>query len=333
MRAPKAARPKVTDRENLQAATSAIVGADSLALACHVGPDGDALGSMLGLAEAAANAGKVVKASFGSPFAVPDNLAFLPVEHLVPPGDIPKKPEVLVVLDAGSSERLGELSSNAARAETVVVLDHHVTNEGFGDIAIVDPSAAATGEIVFDLLNLAEWEITPSIATSLLTALVTDTGRFQYSNTTPRTLQIASELVASGALPTTIGQHVYEEAPFGYLVAASAALARATLDEELSVVSTSILQEDLNAAGIDWGDIDGLIDTIRLAREADVAVLAKTHDDGRIKVSMRSRGATDVGSLAASMGGGGHRLAAGFTADGDPDTVIARVLAQLGNYR
>ena len=323
----------MSDRENLAAATAAIVGASELALACHVGPDGDALGSMLGLAEAASNAGKVVKASFGSPFVVPDNLSFLPSEHLIPPGDMASRPEVLVVLDAGSADRMGELAANAANAQTVVVLDHHVTNEGFGDIAVVDPGAAATGEIVFDLLTLAKWAITPSVANSLLTALVTDTGRFQYSNTTPRTLQIASELVAAGAVPASIGQRVYEEAPFGYLIAAGAALARTVLDSELSVVSTVISEEDLTAAGIDWGDIDGLIDTIRLAREADVAVLAKAHGDGRVKVSMRSRGATDVGSLAASMGGGGHRLAAGFTSEGDPNKVVAQVIAKLGDHR
>lgn len=323
----------MSDHGILRSAASAIAGASEISLACHVGPDGDALGSMLGLAEAAANAGKSVKASFGSPFIMPDNLSFLPTDHLVAPGDLPKRPEILVVLDVGSADRLGEVASNAAKAKTVVVLDHHVTNEGFGDIAFVDPDAAATGEIIFDLLEMIGWKITPSIANSLLTALVTDTGRFQYSNTTPRTLEIASSLVAAGAVPTLIGQRVYEEAPFGYLRAAGSALGRANLDEGLSVVSTVITQEDLKTAGVDWGDVDGLIDTIRLAREADTAVLAKAHSDGRVKVSMRSRGATDVGALAASFGGGGHRLAAGFTVAGEPDVVISQVVSKLGDFR
>ncbi len=323
----------MSDREILRSAAQAIAGASEISLACHIGPDGDALGSMLGLAEAASNAGKIVKASFGSPFVVPDNLSFLPTDHLVAPGDLPARPEILVVLDVGSADRLGEIAANAGKAKTVVVLDHHVTNEGFGDIAYVDPTAAATGEIVFDLLEIAGWDLTPSIANSLLTAVVTDTGRFQYSNTTPRTLEIASELVAAGAVPTLIGQRVYEEAPFGYLIAAGSALGRANLDEGLSVVSTVLTQEDLKTAGVDWGDVDGLIDTIRLAREADTAVLAKDQGDGRVKVSMRSRGATDVGSLAASFGGGGHRLAAGFTVDGDPDQVISAVVAKLGEFR
>lgn len=324
---------KVGDNGTLLSAASAIRSASEISLACHVGPDGDALGSMLGLAEAASDAGKIAKASFGSPFVVPDNLSFLPTEYLVAPGDLPAQPEILVVLDAGSADRIGELASNAGKAKTVVVLDHHVTNQGFGDIAHIDPTAAATGEIVFDLLKLTGWKVTPSIANSLLTAVVTDTGRFQYSNTTPRTLEIASALVEAGAVPNLIGQRVYEEAPFGYLIAVGSALSRAELNEELSVVSTVIGEEDLKTAGIDWGDIDGLIDTIRLAREADTAVLAKAHGDGRVKISMRSRGTTDVGSLAASFGGGGHRLAAGFTAEGDPNLVVSQVVAKLGEFR
>ena len=230
----------------------------------------------------------------------------------------------MVVLDVGSADRLGELAASASKAQTVVVLDHHVTNEGFGDVPVVDPSAAATGEIVFDLLEILGWNLTPEIANHLHTAIVTDTGRFQHSNTTSRTLEIASQLVAAGANPTMIGEAVYGQAPFGYLRAAGAALGRANLDQDRSIVTTVITQNDLDAAGIDWGDIDNLIDTVRLAREADVAVIAKVHADGKVKISMRSRGATDVGSLAASMGGGGHRLAAGFTVEGEPEQVLEK---------
>lgn len=323
----------MSKESTLQAAANAIAAATEIDLACHVGPDGDALGSMLGLAIAAQSAGKTVRASYGSPFGGPSNLDFLTSELLVPPGDLPKTPNLMVVLDVGSADRLGELAANAEKAETVIVLDHHVTNEGFGDIAVVDPSAAATGEIVFDLLGLLDWELTPDVAQCLHTAIVTDTGRFSYSNTTERTLHIASRLIAAGANPTEIARHVYEETPFGYLRAAAVALGRAQLDPDKGVVSTYITQEDLTQAGIDWGEIDNLIDTVRLAREADVAVLAKVHSDGRVKVSMRSRGDTDVGSLAAAMGGGGHRLAAGFTVEKKADEVIADVVGAVGDYR
>lgn len=314
-------------------AAAALDEAGELVLACHVGPDGDALGSMLALSIAARNAGKGVQASFGSPFVVPANLSFLPSDLLLPPGEVVEEPELIVVLDVGAQDRLGELANHAAKAGTVIVLDHHVTNEGFGDIAIVDAGAAATGEIVYRLLNEMDWEVTPEIATCLLTALVTDTGRFQYSNTTPETHRIAGALIEAGAEPTVIGRHVYEEAPFGYLKAAGAALSRAQLDIGRRVVSTVIGQEDLDEAGIDWGDIDHLLDTLRLPVEADVAILAKSYADGKVKVSLRSRGGTDVGSLAASFGGGGHRLAAGFTAEGDADEVIGSVVSRVEDYR
>lgn len=322
------------ERRVIEKAAAVIGGADSLALACHVGPDGDALGSMLGLGIAAANAGKKVVASFANPFVMPPSLDFLPHELLVAPADFPESPEVMVVFDAGSAERLGELGSNASDADTVVVIDHHVTNEGFGDIAVVDPTAAATGELVYEILNTLGWEITPEVAMCLHTALVTDTGRFSYSNTTPRTLEIASKLVGAGAAPSVISRHVYEEAPFGYLKAAGIAMERAELDAELSVVSTVIAEEDLEAHDIDWGDTENLIDLLRLALEADTAVLVKAHSDARVKVSMRSRGDTDVAGLAASMGGGGHRLAAGFTTtEGDADAVRSRVIAAIEDYR
>lgn len=321
------------DPSTLAAAARAIEDSETLALACHVGPDGDALGSMLGFAVAARDAGKEVVASFGSPFDLPSGLEFLPADLLVPPKEFPSDPETMVVFDVGSAERIGELASNAGRAGTVVVIDHHVTNEGFGDVALIDHEAAATGELVYELLGALRWQLSPQIAQCLLTALVTDTGRFQYSNTRPRTLEIAAELIAAGAEPAVIGRHVYEEAPFGYLKASAIALGRAELHADLGVVSTILTQSDLDTAGLSWADTDNLIDLLRLPVEADTAVLVKGHDDGRVKVSLRSRGATDVGSLAAAMGGGGHRLAAGFTSDGQPEDVRRKVLDLVEDYR
>lgn len=162
---------------------------------------------------------------------------------------------------------------------------------------------------------------------------MTDTGRFTYSNTGPETFRIAARLLEAGADPTEIGRHVYEETPFGYLKVSAAVLGRAELDEERGVVSAFITDDDLTDSGIDWGDIDGLIDTLRIAEEADVAALVKVHDDGRVKVSLRSRGETDVGSLAAKMGGGGHKLAAGFTTEGDPSQIVEKIRTSIEEYR
>ena len=321
------------DRQLLEKAAAAIENSQELALACHVGPDGDALGSMIGFGMAAQAAGKRVVAGFGSPFSVPATLAFLPLDLLVDPGSYPERPETMVVFDAGSPDRLAELGSQAADSGTLVVVDHHVTNEGFGDIALVDPTAAATAVIVADLLDVLGWPIGPEVATCLLTALVTDTGRFQYANTNPQALQLAARLVDAGARPDQISQKVYDEAPFGYLKVAGVALSRAELDPEARVVSTIVTEQDLDEAGIGWGDIDNLINTLRLAEEADVAVLAKVHADGEVKLSLRSRGDTDVGALTAAMGGGGHRLAAGVTYAGNAEAAIQEVKARLEDHR
>jgi bifunctional oligoribonuclease and PAP phosphatase NrnA len=323
----------MSDGNRFGPAADAIRAATNLALTCHVGPDGDALGSMLGFALAARNAQKKVVASFGSPFVVPENLSFLATEGLVPPADFPASPEVMVVFDVGVPDRLGELASNAHRAGTLIVLDHHVTSGGFGDIPVVVPDAAATGVLVAGLLEELGWPLTPEIATCLHTALVTDTGRFQYASTSASVMRLAATLIAAGADIQMINRKVYEEAPFGYLKVAGVGLARARLDADLSLVSTYVTERDLDDAGVDWGDIDNLMDTLRLAEEADTAVLAKVSGDGSVKLSLRSRGGTDVGGLAASLGGGGHRLASGVTMKVTAEAAIDEVRARIRDYR
>lgn len=311
------------------AAVEVLKQAGSLTLGCHVGPDGDALGSMLGFGAAARAAGKKVEASFGEPFDVPRTYRFLPVDLLVPPGQVTERPEVFVSFDAGSAERLGALEERAKAAGAVVVIDHHVSNEGFGTVDLVVPSAAATAEIAYHLIVALGWPIDGEVATALHTGIVTDTGRFQYSNTTPDTLRVAAALVEAGARPEVIGQHVYEEVPFGYLRVAGAVLTRAVLEPEQRLVWSVLTQDDLNAGGIGLEDTDPLIDEIRIAEESDVAVLFKELDRGRVKVSMRSRGRVDVGVVAVALGGGGHHNAAGFTFEGTVSEALAEVRARL----
>src|SRR5690606_20515010 len=215
------------DHEKIREAAQAIAGAEELTMACHVGPDGDGLGSMLAMAVAASDAGKKVWPTFGSPFELPDNFRYLPLDLLVPPDAVPEQPELFIAFDTGSPDRLAEVGSPATKASTVVVIDHHVTNEGFGDVAVVDPDVSSTAELTLAILRRIGWPITPTVATCLLTGIVTDTGRFQYSNTGPRTFLAAAQRVAAGAQPEVIGQHNYEEAPFGYLAVASAVTGRA----------------------------------------------------------------------------------------------------------
>jgi phosphoesterase RecJ-like protein len=234
----------------------------------------------------------------------------------------------MVVFDVGSFDRLVELGSSAKRAGTLIVVDHHVTNEGFGDIQLIDGSVAASGQLAVYLLEELGWPIDERVATCLLTAIVTDTGRFQYSSTSPETLRVAARLVEAGARPELIGQQVYESVPFAYLKAASLVLGRAVLEEDLGLVWSWIGHQDLAASGARYEDMDGLIDDIRIAREAGVAALLKQVDKGW-KVSLRSRGDVDVGSIAVAGGGGGHHNASGFTSTSALEEVIESIRAQL----
>lgn len=315
-------------KEALRKAAEVIGKADSLAISCHVSPDGDALGSALGLAHAAISAGKGAVVSFGTPFVVPPSLAFLDTSPLVAPKEFPEEPEVMVVFDVGSFDRLVELGSSAKRAGTLVVVDHHVTNEGFGDVQVIDGAVAASGQLAVYLLDELGWPIDEKVATCLLTAIVTDTGRFQYSSTSPETLRVAARLVEAGARPELIGQEVYESVAFGYLKASSLVLGRAELEEDLGLVWSWIGHQDLSASGARYEDLDGLIDDIRIAREAGVAALLKQVDKGW-KVSMRSRGGVDVGSIAVAYGGGGHHNAAGFTSTKPLEEVVESIRAHL----
>ena len=315
-------------RESIHRAAEVLAAAGEVALACHVSPDGDALGSVLGLARAAIGAGKRAVASFGAPFAVSAQYEFLDLSPLVPPEDFPAAPEVMVALDVAAPDRLGSLAGSAARAGTLIVLDHHPTNPGFGDIVVVDPGAAATAELAYHLIRRSGWAIDRETATALLTGIVSDTGRFQYSSTDAAVLRVAARLVEAGARPDEIGQRLYEWLPFGYLQVSGAVLTRARLEDGL--VWSVLYASDYLGAGVGPEDLDLLIDDLRAAREAEVAVLLK-ETQGGWKVSLRSRGGVDVGALAAAGGGGGgHHDAAGFNTGGDPEDVIATIRGGLG---
>lgn len=315
-------------RQPIQKAAEAIASASSLAVTCHVNPDGDALGSAIGFALAARRAGRRAVVSFGGRFAVPESFGFLDLTPLVDPADFPSDADAAVVFDVASLERLGDLAPAVRSAGIVVVVDHHVTNDGFGDIAVIDPGAGAAAQLAYYLIGELGWEIDERAATALMLGIVTDTGRFQYSSTDGEVLRVAAALVDRGARPELIGQAVYESAPFGYLAVSSAVLGRAVLDEGRRLVWSVLFEDDLAAARIDATAADGLIDDLRIAEEAEVAALLKQVPGG-FKVSLRGRGRVDVGSIAAEFGGGGHRNAAGFTSSDGVDATVARILERL----
>lgn len=318
-----------TIRRPIRSAVEAIASASSLAVTCHVNPDGDALGSAVGFALAARDAGVPAAVSFGGRFVVPATFEFLDLSPLVDPAAFPSDADAAVVFDVASPERLGDLAAAVRGARCVVVVDHHVTNEGFGDVAVVDPEAGASAQLAYYLIAELGWPINRDAAEALLVGIVTDTGRFQYSSTDAEVMRVAAALMERGARPEVIGQAVYESVPFGYLAVSAAVLGRAVLDESHGLVWSVLYDADLQAAGVDATDVDGLIDDLRIAREAEVAALLKQVPEG-FKVSLRGRGAVDVGVIAAEYGGGGHHNAAGFTTPDGVEVIIARLEERLG---
>ena len=314
----------------IEQAAGALRAAESIVTMGHIGPDGDSLGSMLAIAGAATNAGKKAYATFGEPFVVGKQFRYLDTSALTRPLDVPEHIDVAVVVDTSVPDRLGSVLPIVERAQTVIVIDHHLSRDGdLGDIQVIDSSAAAAAQVVYRLLQELNWGLTSEIATALYTGIVTDTGRFQYGATSPEVHQITAALLEAGVNPPTVGQHIYEESPFGYLRVAGAVLSRSQLDAEARLVWTVLRRDDLKQESLKYEDADGLIDLIRIAEESDVACLLREIGDDKFKGSLRSRGRVDVSKIAGHFGGGGHRNAAGFVATGTPESIVAQIRADL----
>lgn len=317
------------DPAAVQAVAAALADATSIGVVGHVGPDGDALGSMIALALAAKGAGKSAVASFDDPCVVPSEMSYLDTSALVSRDKFPTDLDVAVAVDTSVPSRVGALAGAMEKAGTLVVIDHHISDGSWGDVLLVDPTAAATTELVHDVLIALDWEITEPIATALYTGLVTDTGRFQYSSTSSRSHAIAGNLLDLGVRPDVIGQKLFEEAAFGYYSVASNVLGRAVLDPDLGFVWSVVTLDDLADGDVQRHEVDGLIDLVRLARGTQVALLLKESKPNLYKGSLRSRGAVDVATIAGNFGGGGHHNASGFTASGSPEEIVAQIRSLL----
>ena len=313
----------------LERAVEAISAASSVALACHVSPDGDALGSMLAMHHLCRAHGKPSLASWSEPFVVAPHYTFLPgLDLTTKPGDFPAAPDVMVTFDSGSIDRLGDLAPAAQAARELIVIDHHVTNDRYGTINLIDADAAATAVVVRQLAGRLGWSLNRDAALCLYTGLVTDTGRFQYSNTTPAVFALAEELSCFDLPIADLTRQLFEQHTFSYLQLVATCLQRARLDRDLRFIATWVSEDDLREYQVEIEETEGLIDVVRRATEAEVSCVLKETPDG-IKVSLRAISDVDVGAIATSFGGGGHRYAAGFTAPGTVDEVLARIEAAL----
>ena len=324
-------------RPDWSRAVKLVDAADRICLACHIRPDADALGSMLAVAQALQARGQQVVASFGDdPFAVPAILTFLPgLELLSPPSSYPARPEVMISFDASSIDRLGALAGPASAAGELIVVDHHASNTGFGSLSLVDPAAAASAVLAAELIGRLGIALTPVVAQCLYAGLVTDTGSFRFSSTTPAVHELAARLLRAGVDPAAVSRELYDRAPFGYLGLLAAALGRAVLEPAAAgghgLVWTAVTRADRAPASLPLDAAESVIDVIRRTDEAEVAVVLKEDDAGGWQASVRSKDVIDVGTACSRLGGGGHARAAGFSHTGragEAITALKRVLGQ-----
>jgi phosphoesterase RecJ-like protein len=303
--------------------------AGAIVVCGHVDPDGDAVGSVLALTLALRAKGLDVTPTLADEGDAPESYAFLPGFELFEPAASLAAPSVFVALDTPTPARLGAALPLAQAADSRVVIDHHPDSACFlGATCAIDATSPATGALIWDLLP--ELGVAPDadIATCLWAALVTDTGRFQFSNTDAGTMRRAAEMLDAGARAREVYGRVYESQSRGALVLVGRTLSRIREANGGAVAYSWIDQADLDDTGTRLSETETLIDQVRSLAGVDAVFLVKT-TDGRCKVSLRSKSEADVGAVARAMGGGGHAKAAGFTFEGPMEAMLERLLPML----
>jgi phosphoesterase RecJ-like protein len=310
-------------------ATQAVNDAERILIVTHVSPDGDAIGSLLGLTNALRLQGKQIDAAVDG--GVPDFLRFLPGADTVLPGlsDEALRWDLLISVDASDEERTGDVGAfGRARSPRVINLDHHTTNTMFGDIHLVKSDAVSATEVIFLWLREMGDPISIDVAGPLLTGLVTDTIGFRTSNVTAGTLAVAQELMKVGVSLTEITERTLDNRSI--LVANLWKYALASIEmREAGVVSANVTQEDLKRAGLRDVTDGGLVQFLIRINEATISVVFKELQDGKVEISLRSKPGYDVGAVAFGLGGGGHKQASGATIEGPLEAARSHVFPLL----
>jgi phosphoesterase RecJ-like protein len=313
-----------------------LAAANRVLILSHINPDGDAIGSMLGVWHVLRAMGKPATPLASS--AIPDVVEHLPgIEHVqvYQPG-MPLPPADLVwMVDTAAPERVGPLYDEHAdklRALPLLIVDHHVTNDGLGRVNLVDARAASCAELLYCLFREMDLVVTPQAATCLLLGLTTDTQSFQTSSTRPQTLHIAAELVEAGADQPSIVQKVYYTTP--YSTAQMLGLALSQMQRQDGLIWTAISRQMMQQTSAGDSAYDEVVSVMMRIDGMRITALFKERDDGTVKLSLRSKAGIDVAAIARTWGGGGHTQAAGATLkhplDDAQREVLARLRAELG---
>ncbi len=298
----------------------------------HLRPDGDAIGSLLALKKVLESTGKNVKAYCADP--LPENLKFLPdadsITSSVPScGDF----DVVVFLDCGAPDRAGsDVIPEKIKECTTINIDHHVNSDPFGDIYWIDTKASSTCEMLYELFKEAKVAISPPIATCLYTGILTDTGSFQFSNTTGRVLNIAAQLVTAGADPQSIAQNIFESASPQRLFLLSRVLNSLKYHADFRIATARLTRSMLAETGANTMDSEGFVNMLRQVKSVKVAVLFREEDNNRVHVGLRSKEHYDVSIFARRFGGGGHAHAAACRLEGNIDQVEQIILPALIDF-
>ncbi len=300
------------------------------AIASHVRPDGDAIGSVLGLGLSLKKLGKDVVML--NEDGIPANLAFLPRTDLVQlPGAPLEGIEVAFFLDTASQVRVGDgVTAALAGAAKLVNIDHHISNPGYGDLHYIDANSPAAGQIIYELLHDQKFPVDAEIAENLYTAISTDTGSFQYSATTATTYRIAADLVECGLDIGTLNEKIYQSHPLRRTLLLKELLNVLQLSCGDRCASWALTQDMAARAGAEAGDTENLIDNLRSIEGVVVAAFFEELPDGKIRISLRSKdAAVDVSQICQLFGGGGHRMAAGARLAGPLTAAQDRVLTAI----
>lgn len=308
-----------------------IQAAAAVTVLCHVHPDADTMGSALALAIALDRAGIPVRVSFPDPHELPRSLELLPRRDLVvEPSALPESAELLVVVDCSSADRLAGLSPQIAASGATLVIDHHRTQTYFGDEHYIDADAQSTTVLITRVLDACGMAIDADIATCLYAGLVTDTGGLRWAN--PESLLLAARLIETGINGAELLRGLMDTHPFAWLPMLGSVLGRAELEPAeargLGLVHTYVLRADMGEVG--WEEVESVVDIVRTSAEAEVAVVLKEQGERSWTVSMRAKGAINVATVALKLGGGGHAAAAGYSAKGTRDDVLAALRSALG---
>ena len=301
----------------------------TIAILSHVRPDGDALGSEIALGLSLQQIGKEVR--IWNEEGMLEKYSFLPRAELLskPPAE-PQDVDLAIALDTAIQNRLGTAGQAIRSAKLWINLDHHVSNPGYGDLVYIDPSAPATGQILFELIKSEKFPLDPDIAENLFVAISTDTGSFQYPNTTARTFEIAGELVRVGLNVGEIGRKTYENYPRRRLELLRELLRTMRFEADGRVASFALDLKTAAELSVIPEDNEGLIDHLRAVRGVIAAVFFEELADGKVRVSARSKSdAVDVSAICQKFGGGGHKLAAGARIRGTLAEVRERVLEEV----